>query len=60
MLLIKKNNQRHPYHLVDPSPWPFVGSLGALALTFGSVMYMHGYSNGFSLFIFGFFTKFRR
>ena len=32
----------HPYHLVDPSPWPLVGSLSALLLTGGGVMWMHG------------------
>ena len=31
----------HSYHLVDPSPWPISGSLGALATTVGGVMYMH-------------------
>ena len=31
----------HPYHLVDPSPWPLVGSLSALLLTGGGVMWMH-------------------
>ena len=36
----------HPYHLVDPSPWPIVSSLAALLLTVGGVMYMHGYSAG--------------
>ena len=36
----------HPYHLVDPSPWPIVASLAALLLTVGGVMYMHGYSAG--------------
>jgi len=36
----------HPFHLVDPSPWPYVGSMGALGLTVGSVMYFHGYQNG--------------
>ncbi|MEW5705181.1 MAG: cytochrome c oxidase subunit 3 [Pseudomonadota bacterium] len=31
----------HPYHLVDPSPWPIVGSISA-ALTFGGAVYfMH-------------------
>ena len=38
--------QTHPYHLVDPSPWPLFGSLGALCLTFGTVMYMHSYQGG--------------
>jgi len=51
-----KNNQRHPFHLVDPSPWPFLGAMGAFGLTFGCVMYMHNYSGGFFLFMFGFFT----
>lgn len=31
----------HPYHLVDPSPWPLVGSLAAGLLTFGIVFYIH-------------------
>ena len=34
---------KHDYHLVDPSPWPLVGSIGALALTFGLVQFMHGH-----------------
>jgi cytochrome c oxidase subunit 3 len=33
--------QKHPYHLVDPSPWPFVGSLAALLLAFSAVTFMH-------------------
>ena len=36
----------HPYHLVDPSPWPLVGSLSALLLTGGGVMWMHGVAAG--------------
>jgi cytochrome c oxidase subunit 3 len=32
---------KHPYHLVDPNPWPIVGSISALLLTGGTVMYMH-------------------
>jgi cytochrome c oxidase subunit 3 len=54
--LLKKNNQRHPYHLVDPSPWAFVASLGALGLTFGGVMFMQNYSGGWTLFSIGFLT----
>jgi cytochrome c oxidase subunit 3 len=38
--------QKHPFHLVDPSPWPIFGSLGAFASTMGGVMYMHSYSGG--------------
>jgi cytochrome c oxidase subunit 3 len=36
----------HPYHLVDPSPWPLVGSMSALLLTGGGVMWMHGEAIG--------------
>ena len=36
--------QKHPFHLVDPSPWPLFASMGAFTTTFGGVMYMHGYS----------------
>jgi cytochrome c oxidase subunit 3 len=31
----------HPYHMVDPSPWPIVGSIGGLTLALGLVIYMH-------------------
>jgi cytochrome c oxidase subunit 3 len=31
---------KHDYHLVDPSPWPIVGSIGAGLLTFGGVFAM--------------------
>ena len=26
-----------PYHLVEPSPWPIVGSVAALVLSFGTI-----------------------
>ncbi|CAM9338969.1 unnamed protein product [Ascophyllum nodosum] len=48
--------QRHPFHLVDPSPWPFVAALGGLSLTFGGVLYMHNYSGGGQLLILGIIT----
>ncbi|MCY4311011.1 MAG: cytochrome c oxidase subunit 3, partial [Rhodospirillaceae bacterium] len=38
--------QKHPYHLVDPSPWPFVGAMAALALFGGAVLWMHGTAAG--------------
>jgi cytochrome c oxidase subunit 3 len=34
---------KHPYHLVDPSPWPILGSLAAGILFSGAVLFMHGY-----------------
>jgi len=36
----KKN---HPFHLVDPSAWPFVGALAALLFTTGMVLLMHNH-----------------
>jgi cytochrome c oxidase subunit 3 len=44
----------HSYHLVDPSPWPFIASLGGFMLTSGLVLYMHKFIGGWSLFITGF------
>ena len=47
--------KKHPYHLVDPSPWPFFASIAALVSTFGGVMYMHGYDGGTFVLPFGIF-----
>src|SRR5262245_22051952 len=33
---------KHDYHLVNPSPWPFVGSVGALIAAIGAVVLMKG------------------
>ena len=45
---------KHDYHLVNPSPWPFVGSMAALLLTGGGVMWMHGSAIGPWLTLLGF------
>lgn len=37
---------RHPYHLVDESPWPLLGSLGAFFITSGLVKWFHANSRG--------------
>ena len=29
----------HDYHLVNPSPWPFVGSISAFVLAIGAICY---------------------
>ena len=47
--------QKHPFHLVDPSPWPLVASVSAFSSTFGGVMYMHGYTGGGNLLALGIF-----
>ncbi|HEX2653097.1 MAG TPA: cytochrome c oxidase subunit 3 [Xanthobacteraceae bacterium] len=33
--------KHHDYHLVDPSPWPAVGSLSAFVLAVGAIGWMH-------------------
>jgi heme/copper-type cytochrome/quinol oxidase subunit 3 len=38
--------QRHPYHLVNASPWPLITSVSALMTALGAAMYMHGFKNG--------------
>ncbi|XP_065829022.1 cytochrome c oxidase subunit 3-like [Oscarella lobularis] len=30
------SHQYHPYHLVDPNPWPYIGGCGALFTTIGA------------------------
>ncbi len=34
--------KNHDYHLVDPSPWPFIGALAAFVMATGMVMTMKG------------------
>nr|WMV00329.1 cytochrome oxidase subunit III [Maoricicada campbelli] len=34
----------HPYHLVDYSPWPLTGSIGALSFVSGMIMMFHKYN----------------
>lgn len=33
--------KNHDYHLVDPSPWPIVGSISAFTMAIGAVTSMH-------------------
>ena len=31
----------HPWHMVDPSPWPLVGTISAFVCAVGGIWYMH-------------------
>ena len=31
----------HDYHLVNPSPWPFVGSVSAFVMAVGAILWFH-------------------
>lgn len=44
--LVRAQFQAHPFHLVEPSPWPLVTSFALLTLTVSGVMTMHGYAFG--------------
>nr|YP_009648984.1 cytochrome c oxidase subunit III [Tramea virginia]QDA21695.1 cytochrome c oxidase subunit 3 [Orthetrum testaceum]QDA21708.1 cytochrome c oxidase subunit 3 [Tramea virginia]WJK72298.1 cytochrome c oxidase subunit 3 [Crocothemis servilia servilia] len=38
-------HNNHPYHLVDQSPWPLTGAIGAMMMTTGMVKWFHTYNN---------------
>jgi cytochrome c oxidase subunit 3 len=43
------SDAKHDYHLVDPSPWPFVGSFFAFIMMVGAVLWMHESYEGFGV-----------
>ena len=45
------SSAKHPYHLVDPSPWPAVGAAAALVAAYGFVQFMH--DEGIAIFLVG-------
>ena len=42
----------HDYHIIDPSPWPFLGSVGAFVMALGAVAWMQ-YIKGNEFHLFG-------
>lgn len=42
----KSQFQAHPFHLVEPSPWPLLTSFALLITTVSAVMTFHGYNLG--------------
>nr|YP_010547184.1 cytochrome c oxidase subunit III [Abia niui]UYK52084.1 cytochrome c oxidase subunit III [Abia niui] len=45
--MMSKHN--HPYHLVDYSPWPLMGSLSVMIMLMGSIKWFHFYNNNLML-----------
>ena len=41
--------KNHDYHLVNPSPWPLIGSVGALVMAIGAVVLMRSLGGGAGL-----------
>ena len=50
---MSKSVQDHPFHLVDPSPWPILTSFATFVLGIGFVLLMNGYGAGTTTLIFG-------
>ena len=40
------HTKQHDYHLVDPSPWPVIGSVSAFVLAIGAIAWMHNMFTG--------------
>ncbi|SDP13143.1 cytochrome c oxidase subunit 3 [Phyllobacterium sp. OV277] len=50
--MAEAHTKNHDYHIIDPSPWPFLGSVGAFVMAIGGIAYMR-YHNGGELHLFG-------
>jgi len=48
--------KNHDYHILNPSIWPLLSSVGAFVMLFGAVLWMHG--SGSWLFWAGFVAVF--
>lgn len=44
------HEKHHDYHLVDPSPWPLVASIGALTTAIGAIAWMRTHVDGAGIF----------
>ncbi len=47
------HHAKHPYHLVQPSPWPAMGAVAAFLAFGGGVMFMHSYTGGTWIMVLG-------
>ena len=44
--MAQSSSKHHDYHIVDPSPWPALGSFGAFVLAVGAVFYFISRKDG--------------
>ena len=35
------HEKNHDYHILEPSPWPFLGAVGGFLLLTGTVLWFH-------------------
>jgi len=40
------HNVNHDYHIIDPSPWPLIGSIGGLVTAIGAIAWMRSLAEG--------------
>lgn len=45
--------QKHPFHIVDPSPWPILSATAIGTTAIGAAMYMHSFIFGDIVFLIG-------
>ena len=45
--------KNHQYHILPPSPWPLIGSMAALVLAIGGIMWMKQHPQGMYVFLTG-------
>ena len=49
--MAESHAKHHDYHIIDPSPWPALASLGAFITALGAIAWMRALNNSeFSLF----------
>ncbi len=50
--MAEAHTKNHDYHIVDPSPWPLIGGIGAMTMAVGGIAYMRSL-NGDELIMLG-------
>lgn len=48
------SNKTHPFHVIDPSPWPVLMCAALFIFAFGAVLFLHGKDYGALTFFIGF------
>jgi cytochrome c oxidase subunit 3 len=48
--------QKHPFHIVDPSPWPLLTSFSVFSTVIGLILYMHFYQKASFVLSWSFFA----
>jgi cytochrome c oxidase subunit 3 len=48
---LKINNQQHPFHLVKPSPWPFLVAFSICLTLLSTVLWLHDYTTDSCFFL---------